>query len=529
VDRNDRDRLVTPRERADRRGSRNRARLLVRLVLAGVAARALFQIAAYCFQRFDVRRHHIESSLLVLAALGLAALFVERETEVRPASVGGFPAWTVPAATLAGAFILFWPALSVGFLSDDFVLADRAMRGEFVAHTHEFVRPVPLVVWRMLFITGGGATAIHALNIFLHGVNGALTARLARAMGARPGQALFAAMLFVVWPTQVESVTWASGVFDVLMTTLVLTVVNVYLSALPALTSERIAAITIVTGVALLTKETAAAVPALLLTVSARRWTRQRPRGRELAAFAVVAGMCAAYMVWRVVLRTSVVTVPHPVLSRYAIKELLSRTFGTLAMPFTAEWTVTAPLLVTVFATIVLCFLVLPIVAGSRRGALKEYNIAGVVWPAIAAAPALGYLFIGASLEGSRYLYLPAVGWAIFVAAAAQSTAALWRAMVPVVTVCSAALVTVSILESRSLVADWSAAAAQRDAIVAEAGRALQRDSCRSGHFAGAPAAYKGAQVFKNGIDEAVRGPGMSDSDVQGCEFVWEGQRFVRK
>ncbi|MEP6915145.1 MAG: hypothetical protein ABJC89_05840 [Acidobacteriota bacterium] len=502
---------------------------LLRIALAGVTARALFQIAAYFLQRFDVRRHHIESSLMIVAALALAALLSRREPDVAaPAAPGVFP-WLVLGGALAVAFGLYWPALRIGFLSDDFVLADRAVRGELVAPTHEFVRPVPLLIWRLLFMTGAGAAVVHGLNIALHGVNGALTARLARQMGAGHAAALLAALVFLIWPTQIESVVWASGVFDVMMTTLVLATVNVYFAAGPELRAPRMAALAFLTVLAMLTKETAAALPALLILASLSRWTTRRPSRSELTALAGVTITCAAYMFWRVILRPPVGNAPHPLLTRYAVKELLSRSYGTLAVPFTAESSTNTPLVAIAFAFAVVLLAVLPIVTG-RRGRLNPAAVAPAIWPAIAATPALGYLFINANLEGSRYLYLPMVGWAVFLSFTAVAAAALSRKMMPVVAVGGLALLTVALLHSRSLLADWSEAAAHRDRILAAA-RAQLPESCTAAHFTGAPGSYKGAQLFKNGLDVAVRTgtpkPAGNASDDRPCEFVWDGSKFI--
>jgi hypothetical protein len=509
------------------------AQLLLRVALAGVTARALFQIAGYFLHRFDVRRHHLEASLMIMAALALAAVFTDREPKDRGAPPHRLSMWTVLIGTSIAAFVLYWPALGIGFLSDDFVLADRAARGEFVAASHEFVRPVPLLLWRLLFAIGGGSAAVHAVNVLLHGVNAALTARLAQHAGARQGPALIAALLFLIWPTQVESVTWASGVFDLLMTTFVLGLTHLYLAGVPEISSRRIVTIVLAAMLALLTKETAAAVPILLLALSAIRWRDKRPSRSELTAMAVVTLTCAAYMTWRVILRPSGLGSQQPTVTRYAVKELLSRTFGSLAVPFTADWSTAAPLVAVVFASAVVLLAVLPIVAPNRRLRLDGNAVAALIWPAIAAAPALGFLFIGANLEGSRYLYLPMAGWAIFLAMAADSAAALRRGMLPVAAVCGIALTGVCVRHSRSLLADWSEAAAHRDAVLADATKSLERGSCRSGHFAAAPESYKGAQLFKNGLDEAVRsvmaGRATPAGNAVSCEFVWDGAGFVRR
>jgi protein O-mannosyl-transferase len=467
---------------------------------------------------------------MVLAVLAAAVLLSRRVPQDAGPPASEWSPWVVLSGTLAVAFALYWPALHIGFLSDDFVLADRATRGELVAPSHEFVRPVPLLVWRLVFMTGAGAVVLHGLNIALHGVNAALTVRLARHMGGTHAAALLAALLFLIWPTQVESVAWASGVFDVMMTTLVLATINLSLSPVPDLRAPRIAAIVLLAMLALLTKETAAAIPALLIVSSSARWMSRRPSRAELTALAGVTLTCAAYMFWRVVLRPAVAGSPRPVLTRYAVKELLSRTYGALAVPFTTEWIANTPLVPIAFAFAVVLFGILPIVAGRRDG-LKGSAVAGSIWPALAGAPALGYLFVSGNLEGSRYVYLPMVGWAVFLAVTAAAAAALWRGMLPVVAVCGIVLLTVAVLHTRAILADWSEAAAHRDRILSAAIRAQALGRCAVAHFTGAPGSYKGAQLFKNGLDEAARAASATLApdafDDRRCQFVWDGATFI--
>jgi hypothetical protein len=91
----------------------------------------------------------------------------------------------------------------------------------------------------------------------------------------------------------------------------------------------------------------------------------------------------------------------------------------------------------------------------------------------------------------------------------------------------------VSILHTRSLIADWSSAATRRDAILRETTRSVEQSACRSAHFIAAPDSYKGAQLFKNGLDEAVRAsrprPANDAPDSPLCEFAWDGAHFVRR
>src|SRR5207302_539479 len=77
----------------------------------------------------------------------------------------------------AATFALFSPALTIGFLSDDFVLADRAGHFDFGFVNPDFFRPVPLALWAVALSTGLPALVLHAANLLLHATNAFLAMR----------------------------------------------------------------------------------------------------------------------------------------------------------------------------------------------------------------------------------------------------------------------------------------------------------------------------------------------------------------
>jgi hypothetical protein len=504
--------------------------LVLRLTLGLLAARTVWLTSELLLRTGRAQRHHVESILFLVVGVTAILLVGDRDDHRSHPTHRRLPAWCVFAAALMVAFVLYWPVLRLGFLSDDFVLIDRALRGEFVSPAHEFVRPLPLMLWRLVVIAGGGAMAIHALNVIFHGVNGALTWRLARQMGTSENGALVAGLLFLVWPTQVESVAWASGISDVLMTTLVLAAITICLGRAQQSSGRRIVLVSMLAVAALLTKETAAAIPALFLLGFVPGWMVRPPTRRELFDVGIVALVCTTFVVWRIVFRFSTVDWAAPVLSRYTVKELLSRVFGGLAVPFTADWIRRFPVVALLFAAVVLVVVITPALAGHRGASSRWLLLCAALWPVLAAAPALGYLLIGGYLEGSRYLYLPSAGWVILLVGSGASIPHIRHGALTVAIVCAA--LAVSYVQGRWLLRDWDAAAERREMILLNAHQALDTSSCATGTFRGAPESYRAAQLFRNGLDEAVRlstGGGQSRVGRGTCEFDWMDNGFRRR
>lgn len=498
-------------------------RLTLQVLVAFAVARSMALIVSY-FLGLQTRRHHVEASLFILAVAALACWRLLPHAADLPHGSPDRRRTAVDVAAAAGAFVLYWPALSVGLLSDDFVLVDRALRGEFVAPHHEFVRPVPLVLWSIMLACRAGPAALHFLNLTLHAANAVLTARLGRWLGLTPLQALAAAGLFLAWPTQVEPVAWASGVFDVLMTTAVLAVLLLYVANAGRLTAGRTAALLLISITALLSKETAVVLPALIAAISAPRWMRERPARHELHVFAALTALCAGYLIWRVFLRSPAGGDALPSLTAYLIKEQISRTFATLAAPFTLERIASAPLVAAAVSSGLLALLVLPVVLRRERTSGDRRVVTGLVWCFTATAPALGYLFIGPYLEGSRYLYLALSGWAI--AMASRIGAGGWPRWMPASAVAVVALLCVA--QGRAVLDDWRQAGRERDAILSQAREASA--GCANPTFSGLPDRYRAAQLFRNGFPEALgrASPGAQTGRDAGCEFEWDGSGFRR-
>jgi len=143
----------------------------MRLLALGIPA-AWAAVNTVMYAADTTNRHRAESAwFLFSAALLVAAVTGIRSADLNnPVKAGSSTAATSIGfvAALAAAFALYFPMLSIGLLSDDFVLVARAHSGVLVDANWDFLRPLPIGIWGLLTQLSG-ATAIpvvlHAMNI----------------------------------------------------------------------------------------------------------------------------------------------------------------------------------------------------------------------------------------------------------------------------------------------------------------------------------------------------------------------------
>jgi hypothetical protein len=464
------------------------ASVLMVAAAAGVAYRGIQYYAG------GGARHHLETAWIWLIAAAVLSILMRRST---PAEDGSRPEasreasppsrLTLASIAIPSALLLYLPALRVGFLSDDFVLLARAARNDFFMGWSELLRPVPLLIFRMV---GPHPVVLHAFNIVLHGFNAALVVRLGLRY-SNLAAAAAAGAFFLAFPANVEPVVWCSGIQDVLMTTLVLLTIDGAATFAP---SSLVAL-----AAALLTKETAVAAPALLAVVPPRRHART----------AAAAALVLVYVAWRVIIRP----VPDSYAIRpsaYVLKELASRAFATLAVPLHTSLISDQPW-IGVAITVAFVVLVISVVwRGSADRAHLRHAMALTVWILASVAPVYSYFFVTGDLAGSRYLYLPAVGWAILIPLLLTETRSRPANAV------AAIVCVLCVAATRANTRPWLAAAAARDQVLAAVHEA-QRAGCQSVWAVAPPDSVEGAYVFRNGLAEAIAPLVLDRSARPGC------------
>jgi hypothetical protein len=314
----------------------------------------------------------------------------------------------VPAA-------LLW-TVTIPLVSDDFVHIGYALhftpdkiKGLFTIPAGDyFFRPLGYLSYALDARWAGNDPARwHLAALLIHFANCTLVYVVARQTSLARFFAATAAVIFGIHGSRPEVVTWIACRFDLIATLFVLATLALFLSGrywLALLTAL----------LALISKEAAYVLPVLLLLVT------DRPRWRRVLPFAA---LTTAVFLYRWHLLSGIggyQTASHtPAILNFNIwrtaTALLLRLWATLFFPInwsqSAEW-----------------WLWLALIAGIAgyaaigwSGGRERRTIAFLLFTFVCALPVQQLLLIGRDLEKSRVLYLPSVGWALFIAAVLQT------------------------------------------------------------------------------------------------------------
>jgi hypothetical protein len=486
--------------------------------------RMCYLLVRYVSGSGNVQRFHVESAAFLLVVIGVCfRLWRERRDAVSASTSQRHPLLFL-IVSFALAFGLYWPALSIGFLSDDVGLVERAATWRLGAVTRELFRPLPLAVWALILQVGAGAKTIHALNIALHAINAWLTKRLAVEWVKDKWAAFGAGLLMVVMPLAPEAVVWSAGVFDVMATMLALTVILVARRYINGPSFKLRVSFVAVGVLALLAKETAAVVPLLVVVDGWVRKKFPRPLLLDTAVLVVVVGIVAAI---RLTIRYGVTAPP---LTRRFVRRALFRSFGGLAFPWHTDlletWPTVALLVALVISALVIAFV---LQAGQQR--TTRVAFACSAWILIGILPVFNVFFISDDLQSSRYLYLSSVGWSVLLVTLIWDLPSNHSWSLAVKLFVFMFLTGASAFGSRVHLRPWIEAAALRDTVMREATRAQQTGSCERMSVSNLPDNVRGAYVFRVSAREQLSravGVQVSVIDEPGpCSFRWQEERMI--
>jgi hypothetical protein len=192
------------------------------------------------------------------------------------------------AAVAALALIALWPALDVGFLSDDFILVKQAR--DFTSSTlvplfttaggDGFFRPLGYLSFDLNVLAAGSDPRWwHLSALLLHTINAALVALLATRLGLSQLAALLAGALFALHGTHLEAAVWIAGRFDLLAAMFTLAALLLFGRNTPAALAFTLAA--------LWSKEAAFVLPALITLLA---WHEKKPLRASVPFWIVTAG-----------------------------------------------------------------------------------------------------------------------------------------------------------------------------------------------------------------------------------------------
>lgn len=309
-------------------------------------------------------------------------------------------------------------------LAQGFTFLDRSAIDSWnlpVEPAYHFFRPLVVASYKLdLLLWGTAPLPSHAVNLALHLLSVALVAFLALRLGGGRRVARIAAVLFAIQPQVCVAVVWTSGRTETIVGLLMLAGFAAYVVARqdrrPAWLAVTLAAL----GLAMLTKENAVLLPAVVVAYELSRWVAGgRPsRAQQRAALAhaapvIVAG--SAYLGWRLLAWDPGTTLglPYyhaPLEAGFVVHALAKTAYNLVAM-------VTTALLVPLFgvellvehplALVALMALAVGLYALILRGAGRHpLAILGALWIGLALLPTLPILTV------DLYLYFPSIGLA---------------------------------------------------------------------------------------------------------------------
>ena len=329
-----------------------------------------------------------------------------------------------------------WTELKANLTSDFFYFE----KSPELAGKRGYYRPLVTLTYVVDYsIWGLNPAGYHITNIALHAANSMLLLLLLSLLARGGGVPLLAALLFAVHPIHTESVSWISGRTDVLAALLMLLGLYCYARAYPPhgqgdaprKPSRWVAAAIASLALAILAKETALVLPAVLLAyeycfVSRAGRLEVGPVVKHLLPFVVV---IAVYLLCRFVLLGVRVPV-NPFIAEwglFTISLTFVKAIGLYASqlirpwPFSAYYhvsSVTSPLQGN-FLLSLAAIIAVSVYAWTRRE--SRIWLFALLFFFLTLLPVSNLIPIGAPrdmgfLVAERFLYLPSVGFCIGVA-----------------------------------------------------------------------------------------------------------------
>lgn len=360
------------------------------------------------------------------------------------ASARGFLA---PLLSALLALAALYPALHVGFLSDDFILIQQARH--FTPSIFStpggdgFFRPLGYL---SLDLTALRATADprlwHLAALVLHAANAALVAAFAARLNASTWIACLAGSLFALHGTHLEAAVWIAGRFDLLAVLFTLATLLFFTRNTPAALACTLAA--------LWSKESAYVLPALLTLLA---WHERKPLRATLPYWALT----AVAFLYRAILLGGIggYTNPSGESAFFSLKVATTakvvfvRLWTSLYFPL--NWSQDPSLLAAFLATAYIATLLWMSLRSHRHPSFRM-ALAGL---AISILPPLHLLGGAADLSGGRLLYLPSIFFCLLLAFAASGLE--WRRAIAV----SVVLLTFHLAALRHDLPFWQRAADQ--------------------------------------------------------------------
>jgi hypothetical protein len=421
----------------------------------------------------------------------------------------------IPVFLLAFACLCYASIVPDYFVSDDFSLIGRVARGGFFVSWAEehggFVRPGVVLSYVVDHcIWGLNPVGYHLTNILFHGLASCGVFLIARHFFTRAGSArqrflsVLTACLFAALPCHSESVAWIAGRTDVIAVALGLGATHAFLTTLGRRAVGRCCLALLLLAAALLTKESVSVLPAIWSAVALHEsWlTRRAPTRHSTMLLASSWLLLAGYFIFRKVTIGHFIggygTEVHLAVFRpSSVEHLLrfaARTFVPALPQAFAGIASLLPLLAagTVLALLFLCFLCRDRLRDRRWSVGVLFGICYLA----ALVPVITMPVGITDTQGERFLYLPS-------AFACLALVGFLATCIPHARSCAVVLVLLVVAQTTALQfvnLRWITASRLAEEIAAEVAETDPADTV----VLNLPDNYRGAYVFRNGLDEAT-------------------------
>jgi hypothetical protein len=336
------------------------------------------------------------------------------------------PLWTALILTVA-AIAVYWPALSMAPVSDDFYFIGQVAPASSMFVAYEpllgmFLRPAVVAMYYVAFHAGGLSPWLyHLLTLLPHLVASIfLYLSLERLAGsAEWWWAFLAALLFVVFGGHSEAVAFPAGFADPAVAAGLMAAFYCYLRALDASAPSRWLA-GFVAGMlfAAHAKEAWVMFPGILIAHVVTMGVPPAARRRAMVAIGLATAMVAAYLALRIALFGGVTAGMTVVGSTLQSGEFLEQQRAFLLRCFAPAGRLTATLWLS-GRDVLIWPAALAILGVFARGARLRIIVFSALAMAAALVPTASFTISVSSTESERYIYLatlfscPLLVWSI--------------------------------------------------------------------------------------------------------------------
>ena len=335
------------------------------------------------------------------------------------------PMWAKVLLIAAACFIAYYPIIMAGFVSDDFLILYNIKCRSItdIGADKFFFRPLVILSFAVdSYFFKDRAVGYHLVNILMHLAASLGVAACAAMLLRRPNRDLVAGLIFALHPAHPEAVSWVAGRYDVLCGAFVAWSLYFYMKSRESdgRQNNRLKILSVVLFVlACLAKEMAFAFPLVLiayeLILPGKPRHSSEPlmmRLRHVAPFAVVAAILFSLRWLRL---SGIGGYGEPEFIPFAgiLYRIFLQPLKLLMFPLNRPLYDSSGSLLTVLTGMVLATPLI-LLFFARRQSIMAFSIAAII---LSMLPTVHLGVLEWRMESSRFLYIPSIFFAFFIAA----------------------------------------------------------------------------------------------------------------